>query len=352
MLMEHERNKRRTPHDAQQQVRRTRPAQQGTSRASAQRRSPETAQSERTAERPQRAEQPRRKVARTSRAAQEAQRRRDERRERDRLDGLREKQVRKAKHRTPKRINAEVWKRLLIMLGVVAALVLSMVIFFRVRHLEVEGGNYYTSEEILEASGVAQGDNLLTVQRGQIAGNVMAALPYVRSVQVARQLPDTLVIHVTEFDATYCVRDEAGGWYLMTAGGKATEQLTEQSAKTHIQLTGLTIKTPTLGEEVTVSAEAGKESAASLQLAAAKKLLEELENAELTKEITSVNVPSSYNLSVQYGDRFLVELGGSDQLDYKLEFLKIVVAEQKSYATGTIDLTLKSGNEARVTLNE
>lgn len=349
--MEHERNERRAPRNAQQSARRSRPTQQRTTRASASRHSTETAQTERAAERPQQQNRPR-NAERNSRAAQEAQRRRDERRERNRLDGLREKQVRKAKHRTPKRINAEVWKRLLIMLGVVAALVLSMVIFFRVRHLEVEGSSYYTPEEILEASGVAEGDNLLTLPRGQIAGNVMAALPYVRSVQVARQLPDTLVIHVTEFDATYCVRDEAGGWYLMTAGGKATEQLTEQSAKAHIQLTGLTIKTPTLGETVSVSAEAGKESAASLQLAAAKKLLEELENAELTKEITSVNVPSSYNLSVQYGDRFLVELGGSDQLDYKLEFLKIVVAEQKSYATGTIDLTLKNGNEARVTLNE
>lgn len=334
--MEHERNERR----------RARPTQQRATRAATQRRTSETAQSK-----PQQPSRPR-NVERNSRAAQEAQRRRDERRERNRLDGLREKQVRQAKHRTPKRINAEVWKRLLIMLGVVAALVLSMVIFFRVRHLEATGSSYYTAEEILNASGIAEGDNLLTVRRGQIAGNVMAALPYVSSVQVARQLPDTLVIHVTEFDAAYCVNDEAGDYYLMTAGGKATERLTEQSAKEHIRLTGLTIKTPTLGETVTVSTETGKESAASLQLAAAKKLLEELENAELTKEITSVNVPSAYDLSVQYGDRFLVELGSTDQLDYKLEFLKTVVAEQKSYATGTIDLTLKGGNEARVTLNE
>ncbi len=293
-----------------------------------------------------------RNAERNSRAAQEAQRRRDERKERARLNGLREKQKRKAKHRTHRRISSDVWKRLLIMVGIIAALVLSMVIFFRVRHLEVTGSSYYSADEILEAAGVAQGDNLLTVQRGQIAGNVMASLPYVRSVQVARHLPDTLVINITEFNATYSVQDTAGDWYLITAGGKATEKNSEQQAKGHIVVEGLKIETPVIGEEVQAAAEPGKELNAQGQLEAAKTLLQELESAELIKEITSVSVPSSFNLTVQYGDRFTVELGNTEQLDYKLEFLKVVVSEQKDYATGRIDLTLKSGNEARITLNE
>ena len=93
-------------------------------------------------------------------------RRREEKEERRRLDAQREKQKRKAKHRTRKRISAETWKRLLIMGGIVAAVVLSMVIFFRVRSIEVVGSSYYTPEEIVAAAGVAEGDNLLTVSRG------------------------------------------------------------------------------------------------------------------------------------------------------------------------------------------
>ena len=79
---------------------------------------------------------------------------------------------------------------------------------------------------------------------------------------------------------------------------------------------------------------------------------EALNNAGLSKQIASVSVPSAYNISLWYGDRFDVKLGTTDQMDYKLEFLKIVVAEQKSYVTGTIDLTFDSGNEAHVMPDE
>ena len=124
-------------------------------------RQPEQPRSSRAAQEAQRRREERKE--RDSLAAQEAQRRRAERKERERLDAQRDKQKRKAKHRTRKRISAEVWKRLLIMGGIVAAVVLSMIIFFRVRSIEVIGNSYYTPEEIIAAAGVAEGDNLLTV---------------------------------------------------------------------------------------------------------------------------------------------------------------------------------------------
>ena len=140
----------------------------------------------------------RRPPERNSRAAQAAEQRRRDRRERERLDTLREKQRRKAKHRTRRRISPTALKRLLIMAAVVAAFVLSMVIFFRVRDIQVTGSTYYTAEEVIAACGITKGDNLLTISRGKAAGSVMAALPYVKTVQVTRHLPDTLELTVTE----------------------------------------------------------------------------------------------------------------------------------------------------------
>ena len=134
----------------------------------------------------------RRPPERNSRAAQAAQQRRDQRREQAHLEELRQKQRKRARHRTRHRINPGVWKRILIMAAVVAAVVLSMVLFFRVRSVEVTGSAYYTADEIRAACGVAQGDNLLTLSRARIAGNIMAELPYVSTVQVTRRLPDTL----------------------------------------------------------------------------------------------------------------------------------------------------------------
>lgn len=289
---------------------------------------------------------------RDSRAAREAQRRREERKERERLDELRQKQKRKAKRRTRKRISPETWKRLLIMGGIVVAVVLSMVIFFRVQTIEVVGNGYYSLEEIVQAAGVAEGDNLLTVSRGSVAGNIMAQLPYIESVRVTRNLPNTLLLTVSEFDATYAVTDTEGDWYLITANGKVTEKVEAREAKSHIQVTELTIEPPTVGEIIQVHADEEEELAAQGQLNALTSLLTEIENAELVKQIVSVSVPSSYHISVSYEGRFAVDLGNTERLDYKLEFLKKVIAEQKEYASGTIDLSLSEGEEAHVMLGD
>ena len=63
-------------------------------------------------------------------------------------------------------------------------------------------------------------------------------------------------------------------------------------------------------------------------------------------------VPSAFNLTVWYEDRFEVRLGTTDDLAYKLEYLKVVIQEQKEYTTGIIDLTFSSGPEAHVMPNE
>ena len=76
--------------------------------------------------------------------------------------------------------------KLLIMAAVVAAVVFGVAIFFKVGRVEVQGNTIYSSEKIMEASGLELGDNLLTVSRARVAGNVKAALPYVDQVSVGR----------------------------------------------------------------------------------------------------------------------------------------------------------------------
>lgn len=291
---------------------------------------------------------------RNSRAAQAAQRRREERKERARLDNLREKQTRKAKRRNKvrKRIKRETLRRILIMGGIVLALILSMIIFFRVRDVEVQGVSYYKPEEIIAAAAVEEGDNLLVLSRAEIAGNIMAKCPYVASVQVTRQLPDTVLITVKEFDATYAVRDGAGTYYLITASGKVTERISEAKAADYIQIQDLTIVTPNIGETVSVMSPSGQEVAAEGQLHALKLLLQEIEANELLKEIASISVPTSFEISLWYEDRFLVQIGDTSDLDYKMSYLKKVVSSQKTYATGTIDLRQAVEGKAFVTLND
>lgn len=289
---------------------------------------------------------------RTSRGATEAQRRRDDRKEQARLDGLRDKQKRQAKQRTRRRISPDAWKHICIMGAVVVAVVLTMVIFFRVHDIQVEGNHFYSMQEVADAAGISEGDNLLTLSRGEIAGNIIAKLPYVKSVRVNRRLPDTVVLHVTEYDATYAVCDTGGTYYLITAAGKVTAEVDEREAKLHILITQPQVNAAAVGETITLPAAQGQETETQNLLSALLSLLQELEAAELTKTVTSIELSSAYQLVVWYDDRFEVRLGTGDQLAYKLEYLKVAMAEQEDYASGVVDLTLNEGNQARIILNQ
>ena len=88
--------------------------------------------------------------------------------------------------------------RLLIMVAVVAAIVLGVALFFRVRTIEVQGNSIYSWDQVANASGISPGDNLFMLNREAVGGSIQARLPYVQRVSVGRILPDTVVIQVEE----------------------------------------------------------------------------------------------------------------------------------------------------------
>ena len=284
-------------------------------------------------------EEQKKKGKRDSLGARGAQRRREIRKENLRLHRLREKQRRKAKRRSGKPVNRGVYQRLLIMLGVVLAVVLSMVIFFRVEHIQVQGNRYYSEEEIQEVCGVAKGDNLLILSRGEIAANIRETLQYIDGVKITRQLPNTVIVTVTEQEPNYVVCDESGDYYLITAKGIAVRSVSQREAASYTMIKDMTIKTPAMGEKV---------ECVGVQFSLLTTVLKELEAAELVREISSLSLLSSTQISLWYGDRFEVSLGSTARLDYKLEYLKAVIAAEESYVTGKIDLRLTDGDRAYI----
>lgn len=96
------------------------------------------------------------------------------------------------------------------MLALVAAIVLGVAIFFQVNDVQVQGNRIYSAEQVIEASGLESGDNLLMVNRASVVGNVQAQLPYVQKVSVGRVLPDTVVIRVQESEIAGIVEADVG----------------------------------------------------------------------------------------------------------------------------------------------
>ena len=64
------------------------------------------------------------------------------------------------------------------------------------------------------------------------------------------------------------------------------------------------------------------------------------------EHVASVNVEKEYDIIIWYDDRYEVKLGGTEQLDYKADYLLAILDSLSEYQAGTIDLTLSTDNKA------
>lgn len=236
-----------------------------------------------------------------------------------------------------RRYHGSVVFRLVTMAVLVLVVLMGVALFFKVDKIQVTGNALYREDEVVEASGVVKGDNLLTLSKGAIAGRINAVLPYVEQVRVERQLPDTVVIRLTESSAVYAVEADDGTEWLMSGGGKLLERA-DISAADYPKITGVTPKSPTAGAPVDCDAPDS--------LTAAMELMAILEETDYISQIVEVNVEKPYDIIVWYGAQFEVHLGGTDELGYKMQYLTAILDDPQVEEGGVIDLTLQEKSVA------
>ncbi len=250
-------------------------------------------------------------------------------------------------------------KKLLLQLAVVTAVVLAIVmglsVFFRVEKVVVYGNNAYSAWTIQEASGIENGQNLLTFGSTRACGKIITALPYVENARIGIKLPDTVNIYIKEFDVVYAVSSPGGEWWLMTSGGKIVEKIDSGIANSYTKVLGVEVESPTIGAEakaveqlIPVTQETGAEGetvstepvftiTGADRLKAALLILDALELNDIVGEAASINVSSLNNLELMYGIRYQVKLGDSNNMEYKIASMKQAIAQLNEYQTGILD---------------
>lgn len=256
--------------------------------------------------------------------------------------------------------------------AVVLAIVLGMSIFFKVENVQVSGTKKYSAWEVSEASGIEMGSNLLTISRAQIGGSIISNLPYVDTVRVGINLPDTVNIEITELDVVYAIEDQDGNWWLMNTEGKIVEQVNGVAAESYTQVLGVRLASPVVGQQAvaqepelptipldvpegettgedatepmtvaTVPEETmavGITGAARLQTAMS--VLQVLSTNSISGQIDSVDVTTLSSIEMWYDDeRFQIFMGDATRIDYKIEALKATIGQMESYERGQLDVS-------------
>ena len=240
--------------------------------------------------------------------------------------------------------------RIATVIAIVMAVVFGMSIFFKVSQVEVVGTEKYTVSQIQEAAGLMNGTNLLTLNKGQIAGRILTKLPYVNKVlSIGIRLPDTVVIQVEETEVSYAVQSEEDTWWLVSCEGKILEKVDGSVAYSNTRILGVKLENPELGKTAVASemqAVPDVEGASAPitvynfeRLAAALQIAKEMEANGVLGELATVDVSDMGNITVWYGQRFEIRFGDGEGIPKKVFSVVQTIYQLGQYQAGMLDVS-------------
>jgi len=207
-----------------------------------------------------------------------------------------------------------------IAIGVLLVSVMTLIgtsAFLRVVHFEVSGSNVYTTKEIIDASGISIGDNLMTVNARNVSRHIRQALPFVKEAQISRKLPDTVLIEVNESVAIASIKYNRET-LILDSSGRVLMRLDEDPGGL-IEIRGLEVSDAVEGN--VLKPVLGSET----NLQYMQDILAAIENEGLESDVSYLDVSNITNLCFGYRNIYRVVLGGIRDLKYKIEDLRTTV---------------------------
>ncbi len=97
-----------------------------------------------------------------------------------------------------------------VLLVVVVTIVTLSFTLFTIQNIEIDmrtsSSQVYTSDEILKASQVSKGKNIMFLNKTAMTENLEAEYPYMQVINIETRFPYTLVFHLAERTAFYAIK--------------------------------------------------------------------------------------------------------------------------------------------------
>ncbi len=215
-----------------------------------------------------------------------------------------------------------------VLLVLTFGVTLCMTFLFNIDEIVISGeSEKYTYMEIVEASGIRAGDNLLRLDTEKAKKAIMDKLLYVETVNIDRDFPSTLRINVSRCIPAFNVQYE-GGVLLVSGKGKI---LSDNDFYTD----DLPIIYGFVPKEMSPGSMLETESKDSM--AAFEQLVNRFQK-DSGADIASIDLTDIYNIVVTYRNGMIFKMGNNNDVEYKLDLAKSVMEDdvvkgKKGYLT-------------------
>ena len=248
---------------------------------------------------------------------------------------------RNKKHRTPKqlRVRRLLFSSAILFVVLAVGVILSLTVLFKTEKIEVEGDSYYYEDQIIAFSNVQLQQNIFFATIGSTPELISENLPYVEEADVSFAIPDTVKITITNATPSYVIK-QANGYLLISSKGRILDTIAENTDKLPELKCG-ELDVTEVGKNVSFA----DENVPDILQAVSESLIE-----NEVKDITGFDVTDTANITLNYDDRIIVNIGLPEDVDYKIKTAMAIINEKldpngSKTITGTLDVSTANKNK-------
>ncbi len=220
----------------------------------------------------------------------------------------------------------------LVVVGVLIAL--SLTVLFPINQIVVVGSGYYPNEQVVSASGLELGENIIRCKADQVSDTLLKSLPYIDHAEVKRSISGKVTITVTETTGKYAVL-HGEQCVILNEEGKVLEIASAEKAVNYAVVMQASVDNPVPGTKAVFSGDVSLEKLLMLgnSLAAAS-----------IDKITAIDLTNMSDVIVTYDARLKLQLGTLSGLERKLALAQRVITRENELNPtqyGNINLTVE-----------
>ena len=202
-------------------------------------------------------------------------------------------------------------------------------IFFKINNVTITGSEKYTEEQLYSALKLSKGSNLFFTSGSELEGRLRKAFPSLEEITIKKQLPDKLVINVTDGVGKYYMKT-GGDIYVLTDRLKVIEDA-ETAPAGCVELVTCDLKSAVIGQILQFKTNTHYNYLCGL--------LKSIEEHKAKEHITRVDMSEKFNVKLKYDDRFIIIIGDADNASLKLTLSENIIATLSDTDNGVIDAT-------------
>lgn len=211
--------------------------------------------------------------------------------------------------------------------------ILSTTVFFNIEAALVTGSSIYSPDEIIAASGIRGGDNMIRKNLGKAEEKITSELIYVEDAEITRKLPSSVEIVVTPCKETASLENEDG--FIIVSGMGKILRFSEAPAEDTQIFYGAD---PAEGLETGMIFASADEKKTEVIFELMSK-----GDSSFVSKVTSFDVSDRLNISCVYDNRIDVELGVISEIDYKFRSANEILTTRISPDSEGRLIMLKAG---------